>query len=694
MMSLPADRRPDTSENNARGSGSGPGERGDAKPRTPKARFGKPYVKPGAKPPFKPVPKVPRPATSDAPAKLGVKRVPPPPGAQSPRATTPYRSAGKPPTGAGTPAGSSPRTYGGPPKPFTPRTGPGGTSGARTQSGGKGMMGRNPSRSFDNAGALPPGVKVVYEDDDIIVVEKPTGLTTAAGPEEPRETLFDMVKKIARAKAGRPISRSRGRDKAAVEADIGGSTGAGKVFAGIIHRLDREASGLLVFSKNEKAYHWLKDDFKSKRVHRIYYALVEGAMGEVGEQGTIQSFLRESRDGTVASIKGDDFRGGGGVAMGGWGEEHDQARPAVTHYRVLGIGGGLSLVQLRLETGRKHQIRVHLKEKGHPIVGDRRYNAFRDDLRRLCLHATELGFAHPSTGATVRFRSDPPVGFFTLAGMKPPAPSGTATLKQPPIAHTSHQPEDTSWENVAGWYDALIDEKRSDHYDKIIIPGTLRMVKPEPGVRVLDVACGQGVISRELARLGASVVGVDSSPSLIETAQARAVTQGLSAEFFIGDVRALDALPLEPASFDCVTCVMAMANINPLEPLLASVARLLKPGGSLVFSITHPAFRAPDQTSWGWDEKTKAQYRRVDGYLSLGQKSIKMHPGSAPDIVTWTFHRPLQTYVRLLSEAGLLVQTLEEWPAVRVSEPGPRAEAENRARREIPLFVGISATRR
>jgi 23S rRNA-/tRNA-specific pseudouridylate synthase/ubiquinone/menaquinone biosynthesis C-methylase UbiE len=556
------------------------------------------------------------------------------------------------------------------------------------------MMGRNPSRSFDNAGALPAGVKVVYEDDDIIVVEKPTGLTTAAGPEEPRETLFDMVKKLARAKVGRPTSRSRGRDKAAVEADAGGSSGHGKVFAGIIHRLDREASGLLVFSKNEKAYHWLKDDFKSKRVHRIYFALVEGIMGEVGEQGTIQSFLRESRDGTVASIKGDDFRGGGGVAMGGWGEEHDQARPAVTHYRVLGSGNGMSLVQLRLETGRKHQIRVHMKEKGHPIVGDRRYNAFRDDLRRLCLHAAELGFSHPGTGATVRFRSDPPVGFYTLVGSKVPAPSGTATLKQPPVAHSSHQPEDTSWENVAGWYDALIDEKRSDHYDKIIIPGTLRMVKPQPGVRVLDVACGQGVISRELARLGASVVGVDSSPALVDTARARAVTQGLEAEFHIGDARSLDALPLADASFDSVTCVMAMANINPLEPLLASVARVLKPGGTLVFSITHPAFRAPDQTSWGWDEKTRGQYRRVDGYLSLGQKAIKMHPGSAPDIVTWTFHRPLQTYVRLLSEAGLLVETLEEWPAVRVSEPGPRAEAENRARREIPLFVGIRAIKR
>jgi hypothetical protein len=87
------------------------------------------------------------------------------------------------------------------------------------------------------------------------------------------------------------------------------------------------------------------------------------------------------------------------------------------------------------------------------------------------------------------------------------------------------------------------------------------------------------------------------------------------------------------------------------------------------------------------------QYRRVEGYLSPGQHPIQMHPGSAPDVVTWTFHRPIQTYVKAITDAGLLIESVEEWPAQRLSTSGPRAAEENRARREIPLFLGIRAVK-
>ena len=92
------------------------------------------------------------------------------------------------------------------------------------------------------------------------------------------------------------------------------------------------------------------------------------------------------------------------------------------------------------------------------------------------------------------------------------------------------------------------------------------------------------------------------------------------------------------------------------------------------------------------------QYRRVDGYLSPGQFPITMNPGhaahGAEPVQTWTFHRPVQTYVRLLTEAGFLVEALEEWPSMRKSQPGPRAAEEDRARREIPMFLGIRAIKR
>ncbi|CAN5717922.1 hypothetical protein BH11PLA1_BH11PLA1_11440 [soil metagenome] len=540
---------------------------------------------------------------------------------------------------------------------------------------------------------LAPGVRIVHEDADLLIIDKPTGLVTAAGPDEPRETLFDAVKEYIRGgKDGKGGARSRQktRDAEAADADAGTSE---KRFAGIIHRLDREASGLLVFTKTERAYHWLKDDFKSKRVHRHYLVLVEGEVGKVGEQSTIQSFLKETREGGVHSIEPDEFRGGGGQQTG-FGEEHDQARPAVTHYKVLGTGGGYSLLQVRLETGRKHQIRAHMLERKHPVVGDRKYGARTDPLRRLCLHAAELGFVHPGTGESVRFKSEAPTGFYTLAKMAIPAPTQLRGPTPGTPAAPVRDSDDTSWQNVAGWYDQLIGEKRSDHYDNVIVPGTLRLVQPSAGQRILDIACGQGVVSRELARLGASVVAVDAAEKLIEAAKKRGEKSGAGQiDYRVADARALEALGLEENSFDSAACVMALANVNPLEPLFAQAARLLKTGGRFVFSITHPAFRAADQTSWGWDESQRRQYRRVDGYLSAGQKAIQMHPGAAPDITTWTFHRPLQTYVRLLADSGLMVDALEEWPALRVSEPGPRAEAENRARREIPLFLAVRAVK-
>jgi SAM-dependent methyltransferase len=237
----------------------------------------------------------------------------------------------------------------------------------------------------------------------------------------------------------------------------------------------------------------------------------------------------------------------------------------------------------------------------------------------------------------------------------------------------------------------------------LILPGTIRLVQPTAGMRVLDVGCGQGIVSRALAALGAEAVGIDASPGLIEAAKTRG-SEGGRARYGVGDAGSLAAAVKAMGSeregpFDVAVCVMALGNIEPLEPVFRGVASLLKPGGKFVAVISHPAFRAPGQTSWGFDEQAGAQFRRVDGYLSAGQHQVQMHPGLAAlgkaggDATTWSFHRPLQTYVRLLGSAGLLIETMEEWTSRRTSQPGPKAAAENRARREIPLFLAWRGVR-
>ncbi|MEX2218965.1 MAG: pseudouridine synthase [Phycisphaerales bacterium] len=654
-------------------------------------------------------------------------------------------------------------------------------------------------------------LNVIHEDRDLVVVDKPPGLLSSGLPGEDRDNLFDLVKAHVRGPKNRPA----------------------RVW--IIHRLDKEASGLLVFAKTEKAFEWLKEDFRAKRVHRLYVAVVEGEIRQEGTEarrhgggekagegkseegsepppvarvtprqlaaGTIQSFIREGEESESATSialgdvakdsarftsrpwrgdrpppgRGQRERAGGDAAG-----PRDPGAPklAVTHWRVLAAGRGRSLLQLRLETGRKNQIRVHMQEFKHPIAGDYRYGSQSDPLQRLALHASELGVRHPSTGQTVRFHSPAPAGFYTLIGAEAPAnavagagegagileaaggtSAGPAAPRQADLEAASPVVEppadDTSWDHVAAWYDSLIEGERSDLFQQVIVPGTLRLL-PRPTIgpegrptqatgpegrptRILDLACGQGALARHLAGLRLEVVGVDASLRLIEVARRRTAEAGAAARFEVGDARELEKLrdSLGPEPFDAVTCVMALMNIDPLEPVLRGSAALLRPGGAFVGVILHPAFRSPGQTRWGWERqqeedargfdgprgrpprrdgppprgkhgpgrssarpgaKPPRQYRRVDGYLSPGQFPITMNPGKAAHgaapVTTWTYHRPIQAYVKGLAEAGFAIEALEEWPSMRQSQPGPRAAEENRARREIPMFLGFRAVRR
>ena len=270
-----------------------------------------------------------------------------------------------------------------------------------------------------------------------------------------------------------------------------------------------------------------------------------------------------------------------------------------------------------------------------------------------------------------------------------PRPRGGArpgAEPRPPPPVVPRPADDTSWDEVASWYDALVGEKGSSYHRDIVIPGALRLLAPRPKESVLDLACGQGVFCRALHKLGVAVTGVDASERLISLARSRSSP---TIRYEVADARSMAALPRQ--GFDAVACLLAIENIDSVGPVFAECARVLRPGGRLVLVIMHPCFRIPRQSGWGWDEGRQLQFRRVDSYLSEMKVPIQVHPGSDPGQITWTFHRPLAAYVKALASAGLLVQTLEEWPSTRVSQPGLRAQAENRARDVIPMFLALKA---
>ncbi len=246
----------------------------------------------------------------------------------------------------------------------------------------------------------------------------------------------------------------------------------------------------------------------------------------------------------------------------------------------------------------------------------------------------------------------------------------------------------TVWDQAAAWYDNLVGTRGTDFHKKIILPGVHRLLALKKGSRVLDLACGQGVLSRFLAQKGMKVEGVDASEELIRFARGRSKT---GVRYHIGDARDEAAVPEN--RFDGIACILALQNMEELEPVFDNVFRGLKPGGRFVMVVTHPCFRIPRQSHWGWDEEKKLEYRRVDRYASEISIPIVTPPIATSKVFTLTYHRPLQSYFTALAEAGLLVDGLEEWVSNKTSEPGKRAKAENRARKEIPLFLAIRAVK-
>lgn len=248
--------------------------------------------------------------------------------------------------------------------------------------------------------------------------------------------------------------------------------------------------------------------------------------------------------------------------------------------------------------------------------------------------------------------------------------------------------DDTSWGNVSSWYDKHLSTTKNYH-DTLVYPNLVRLLGDVKKKKILDLACGQGIFSHRLASLGAMVVGVDLGASLIEIAKSKNISPH-NPDFFISPSH--DLYMIRDESIDDVLISLAIQNIEKVKETFAECSRVQKKGGRLFIVMNHPAFRIPKGSRWGYDEDEKVQYRRVDSYLSESKVKMDMTPGSSKNKeYTYSFHRPLQYYSKLLEKSGYLIRRIEEWESDRISERGPRKEAEDMSRKEIPLFLLIEA---
>lgn len=216
----------------------------------------------------------------------------------------------------------------------------------------------------------PQGLAILYEDRDILVVNKASGLLTISTDREKKKTAHFLLNNYV--KKGNARSKNR-------------------VF--IVHRLDRDTSGILVFAKNENVKRYLQDQWAAFK--KTYFAVVHGKLQE--KEGVITSYLAENKAHRMYSVK-----------------DAEKGKFSKTGYKVVKESSRFSLVEINLLTGRKNQIRVHLSEKGHPVVGDKKYGKMDKGIKKIALHAASLTILHPFTKEKMSFETAPPRLFKTL----------------------------------------------------------------------------------------------------------------------------------------------------------------------------------------------------------------------------------------------------------------------------------------
>lgn len=210
-------------------------------------------------------------------------------------------------------------------------------------------------------------VSIIYEDDDVLVVEKESGILSIATDNEREKTAYNMLKEYLKNKDPK-----------------------NKIF--VVHRLDRDTSGIMIFAKTEKAQDILQTTWNDSVKERTYVALVEGVVYK--EKDTIISYLQENKAFITYSS-----------------QNPKEGKKAISHYKVLKKNKNYSLLEVNIETGRKNQIRVHMQDLGHSVVGDKKYGSGKSPINRLGLHANTIVFVHPITKKVLHFSSKIPTVF-------------------------------------------------------------------------------------------------------------------------------------------------------------------------------------------------------------------------------------------------------------------------------------------
>jgi ubiquinone/menaquinone biosynthesis C-methylase UbiE len=250
-------------------------------------------------------------------------------------------------------------------------------------------------------------------------------------------------------------------------------------------------------------------------------------------------------------------------------------------------------------------------------------------------------------------------------------------------------PQRTSWQSVSNWYNSSVGESGHYYHQHVVLPNTLRLLQLQPTSSLLDLACGQGVLARQIPPQ-VYYQGVDVAKSLIQFAQTN--SKQPTHHFAVADITRA-TLPVQKTDFSHATVILALQNIEDPQKVFANAARHLQPGGKLVIVLNHPCFRIPRQSSWGVDDLKKTQFRRIDRYFSPLKIPIEAHPSHKKTSITWSFHLPLSAYFQYLSSAGFLVENLEEWNSDKTSV-GKAAKMENRSRGEFPLFLALLAVKK
>ncbi len=264
-------------------------------------------------------------------------------------------------------------------------------------------------------------------------------------------------------------------------------------------------------------------------------------------------------------------------------------------------------------------------------------------------------------------------------------PKRNRTLKK---TNNKRNGQHTNWDAVANWYDGWMGKKGSHHHRHLAVPTVMQMLKPATNDRVLDIGCGQGVLAKPILQSGATYAGIDASQKLLTIAKKRHA-QHPKARFLLADATKLDSYTYLKANlFSCGVFLLSIQDMSPLDKVLRSVSHCLMENGRLIILMTHPCFRIPRQSGWGWDKQRKLRYRRIDNYLTKLQVPMKTHKHGT----TRSYHRPLQTYINELGNNGFMIDQIREIPIGDLMK-SDRSKAEKRADMEFPLFLAIRAVK-